>query len=656
MLDGLSDWLFGAGGLTPHGFCLAWRPGLIWTYAVSDIGIGLAYFTIPVALAVFARRRRDLVFRPIFFLFAAFILLCGSTHWLDVLTLFVPSYGLEAVVKAATAIVSLITAVGLWWLLPHALALPSTRQMQEANAALTTSEARHRANFEHSPVPLYTLDGAGAITAVSESWLALLGYRAAEVIGRPADVFHAPGCEAFSEAERAALIGGAELRDLPRRLLRADGGIVEAQVFARIDRREETVSVLCVLIDVTARKQAEAALRMSEEVLRQSQKMEAVGQLTGGIAHDFNNMLQGIVGSLDRIDRMLETGRGAEIGAYTAAARASAERAAHLTSRMLAFARRQPLQPRRVALDGLLYGMGELIRRSIGPAVTLQLRHHGGWAALCDANQLESAVLNLALNARDAMPDGGVLTIATADVVLTEADLAGQAEAAPGAYVELTVSDTGSGMEPDLLSRVFEPFFTTKPIGQGTGLGLSQVYGFARQSGGLVRLASAPGEGTTVRLYVPRWTQADPAAEPVEHRAEPRGAAALEADGRSILLVDDEVGLRSLMAEALRDAGCRVLEAGSGPDGLEMIQSRVKIDLLLTDIGLPGLNGRQLADAMQQIRPGIPILLITGYAGTALDEAEIAPGMEVMLKPFGLDVLCRRVGALLSAEAVRADA
>jgi PAS domain S-box-containing protein len=655
MLQQVVDWLVDPAGLTPHGFCLLWEPGLIWTHAIADSAIALSYYTIPLALIIFAKRRRDLVFRPVFALFAAFILLCGTVHWLDVLTLWVPAYGLQAAVKACTALVSAVTAVALWRLLPHALALPSPAQLRRVNDALRESEARHRASFEHSPVPLHTLDGNGIITGVSQSWLNLLGYRSAEVVGRHVNDFRAGSTTPWEATDKVQLLHDGEVREVEQRYRRRDGTMVDFLASSRLERRADTIWVVCVLVDITARKQAEAALRAGEERLRHAQKMEAVGQLTGGIAHDFNNMLQGIGGCLELMERRVAEGRAAEVARYVGPARQSVDRAAGLTHRMLAFARRQALQPRSIDPNQLIAGIEDLIQRTVGPATKVVFRlQENVCRTLCDPNQLESALLNLTLNARDAMPDGGVLTVSTVERTLGRDDLAEQnsdepgseTNAAPGHFVEISFSDTGFGMTPHIMARVFEPFFTTKPIGQGTGLGLSQIYGFVRQSGGLVRLQSTPKQGTTVSLFLPRDVT-DEAPTNVAH-AHSKG----DPVGGTVLVVEDEGTVRDLITEILEELGCRVLSAEDGLAGLRLVQSQQRVDLLITDIGLPGMNGRQLADAARQTWQRLPVLLITGFAGYALEENQLAPGMEVLVKPFKVAALADRVRQLLATSLV----
>lgn len=336
---------------------------------------------------------------------------------------------------------------------------------------------------------------------------------------------------------------------------------------------------------------------------------------------------------------------------YAAIARTSLNRAASLTQRMLAFARRQSLQPSNVEPDKLLRGMEEFIRHSVGAEIEVRMRPHDGvWSVLCDPNQLESALLNLAINARDAMPDGGALTISTTDRSLTQADLLNQDEVQPGQYVEFAVADTGTGMTPDVLVRVFEPFFTTKPTGQGTGLGLSQVFGFVRQSGGFVRLESELGRGTTVRIFLPRHDRAngdDAGSQCSRSAATTADFASAETITGTVLVVEDEADVRSMIADVLRDLGCKVIEARDGNTRMNIVRSQDKINMLITDVGLPSLNGRQLAEAAREARPLLPVLLITGYAGKTLEDAELPPGMEVMRKPFALETLSERIRALL---------
>ena len=524
VLSALSEWLQGASGLEPHGFCLLWEPGLIWLYALSDAVIGVAYFSIPLALVVVGRQRGDLVFRPLLWLFAAFILLCGATHWLDVITLWEPLYGLQGLIKSATAIASIFTAVALWWALPSFLALPSVDELRRANAAL----------------------------------------------------------------------------------------------------------------------------RASQEQLAHAQKMEALGQLTGGIAHDFNNLLQVITASHNVIERLMAQGRGQDIKPALAAIAKASDTASSLINRMLAFSLRQTLLPRRLDPNKLVAGLEELLRRTLGPEIDLELRlAEGSRNIVCDPSQLESALLNLSINARDAMPQGGALTIATADRTFSADSLEPGLER--GAYVEIEVRDTGVGMSKDVLSHAFEPFFTTKRFGRGTGLGLSQVYGFIKQSGGFVRIESAPGEGTSVRIYLPRKCLPPELAEAREP-APSASIAASPAHHRRILIVEDQDEVRSQIVYALNEIGCEVLEAADGVAGLWTAEKSAPLDLLITDVGLPGLNGRQVAEGARAAQPDLPVLFITGYADKSLETLWVAPNMEVLRKPFTLDDLVARVRLLLKSE------
>jgi light-regulated signal transduction histidine kinase (bacteriophytochrome) len=380
------------------------------------------------------------------------------------------------------------------------------------------------------------------------------------------------------------------------------------------------------------------------EQLRQSQKMEAVGQLTGGLAHDFNNLLGGIVGALEIAGTRLAQGRTGELERYLTAAMGAANRAAALTHRLLAFSRRQTLDPRPTDAGRLVASMEDLVRRTTGPAIALDIVTSAGlWTILCDGNQLENALLNLALNARDAMPDGGRLTIEAGNVRLDDA-YAVQCGVPAGHYVAISVSDTGSGMTPDTVAHAFEPFFTTKPMGTGTGLGLSMVYGFAKQSGGHARIYSEPGHGTTVRIYLPRHHGAA-LDEAAPNQDEPEIGPGIA----TILVVDDEPVLRMLVCEVLREQGFSVLEAADGPAALDVVERGRSIDLLITDVGLPGgLNGRQVADAIRGFRPGIKVLFITGYAETAaLDGGLLDPNTQVLTKPFEMQALRTKVRAMV---------
>ncbi|MBU4612563.1 PAS domain-containing protein [Achromobacter sp. GG226] len=388
------------------------------------------------------------------------------------------------------------------------------------------------------------------------------------------------------------------------------------------------------------------ALLAAEAQLRQSQKMEAVGQLTGGLAHDFNNLLTAVTGGLELLRSRLAQRRYDELERYLGMAQNGARRAAALTQRLLAFSRRQTLAPTVADVDRLVAGMREIIARTLGPGVALDVRTTEGlWSVLIDTPQLESALLNLCINARDAMPDGGHLVIATGHVGLA-ANAASELDLPAGEYVTLSVTDDGIGMSSDIVGKIFDPFFTTKPTGQGTGLGLSMIYGFTRQSGGQVRVASTPGLGTAMTLYLPRHADAVPAGEAPVVLASDAGSLA----GASILVIEDEAPIRALMAEVLADAGCRVLEAADGAAGLRVLRGSERIDLLITDVGLPGgLNGRQVADAGRAVRPGLRVLFVTGYASkAAVGAGDLDEGMSVLTKPFNVLDLESRVRDLIA--------
>ncbi|UAW96857.1 PAS domain-containing protein [Halopseudomonas nanhaiensis] len=412
--------------------------------------------------------------------------------------------------------------------------------------------------------------------------------------------------------------------------------------------RDRALAALRALNDTLEQRVAERTneLMQAEEKLRQSQKMEAVGQLTGGLAHDFNNLLAGISGALELMAKRVADGRTGELGQYIVAAQGAARRAASLTHRLLAFSRRQTLDPRPTDTNALIRGMLELIQHAVGPGITVNANAADNlWTTLVDPGQLENSLLNLCLNARDAMPSGGRITIATHNKVIDAAD-AEALDVPAGDYLLICVIDTGIGMPPDVVARAFDPFFTTKPIGQGTGLGLSMIYGFAQQSGGQVRIDSTPGEGTTICLYLPRH---EGAVETVEGLAEMSPSAYSDA-GETILIVDDEPTVRMLLREALGDNGYTLIEAADSVAGLKLLRSDVHIDLLITDVGLPGgMNGRQMADAGLEVRPDLKVLFITGYAESVVfGSSNLPSGMQVLTKPFAVDLLSARVRQMLT--------
>ena len=482
----------------------------------------------------------------------------------------------------------------------------------------------------------------GIMMATNPAWQAALGWTEGELIGRNVfNLIHPDDIESTSQAADALESGMAVAR-FDNRLRHRDGSyrwITWAAV-------PGDGLINAVGRDFTAEREQAEALAAAQEALRQSQKMEAVGQLTGGLAHDFNNLLTGIAGSLELLQARIAQGRLGEIDRYVTAAQGAARRAAALTHRLLAFSRRQTLDPRATDMNRLVADMEELIRRTVGPEIAVEVVAAGGlWTTLVDPNQLENALLNLCLNARDAMPTGGNLTVETANRWL-DGMVARNLDLAPGQYVSLCVSDNGAGMTPEVAARAFDPFFTTKPIGSGTGLGLSMIYGFVRQSGGQARIYSEPGRGTMVCLYLPRHR--GPAEQP---EAPAEFAEALRAgQGESVLIVDDEPTVRMLVTEVLQDLGYTAIEAADGAAGLRVLQSEARVDLLVTDVGLPGgMNGRQLADAGRALRPGLRVLFITGYAENAvISHGHLEHGMHVLTKPFAMEALALRIKDLVS--------
>jgi PAS domain S-box-containing protein len=488
---------------------------------------------------------------------------------------------------------------------------------------------------------LLVADRNGAWQSVNPAWTRTLGWSEAELLNRTSEWLEHPEDNAITKKQITRLAAGETTVRFESRFRHKDGSYRWLSWTGVRDNDRNYV----VARDVTAEKAAAERLRATEEALLQSQKMEAVGQLTGGIAHDFNNLLTGIVGSLDLMQTRLNQGRTENVARYINAAMTSANRAAALTHRLLAFARRQPLIPKSIDVNQLVVSLEDLLRRTIGETIDLRIAASDDlWSTLCDPNQLESALLNLAINARDAMPDGGRLTIATTNARL-DSIAAGTPALSPGDYVCITVADTGVGMSAEVAGRAFDPFFTTKPIGQGTGLGLSMIYGFARQSNGHVTIESKIGRGTSIRLYLPRH-HGEIALRPHASTRQAEYAAS----GETVLVIEDEPVVRGVVLEMLVGNGYRALEAIDGPAGLKILSSDQRIDLLITDVGLPGMNGRQVADHAREIRPELKILFITGYAeSVAISDGFLQPGMELITKPFDLDHLAWRIQGMISS-------
>ena len=503
---------FIGGGYAPHGYCLLWQPWLVWTMAISDTLIAIAYFSIPVVLVTFVHKRRDVAFGRVFWLFALFITACGLTHVAALWNLWHGDYQLEAIIKAITAAASVLTAVLLWPLLPQALALPSPTHLREANEALR----------------------------------------------------------------------------------------------AEIAEREKT-----------------------EAALIQARKMEAMGQLTGGIAHDFNNLLQVVSGSLDLI--AMHPGDSERVRHLADGALEAVDRGHQLTSQLLSFSRVQRIELKPVRIADPLARLRGLLTRTIDPSVRLVFEtDEAAHGVLADVVQLELALLNLALNARDAMPGGGQLTITTRNH-----HLQGRDDVADGDYLGITVTDTGTGMEPEVMARVFEPFFTTKPVGRGSGLGLSMVFGMAHQSGGTVTVDSTVGEGSSVTIFLRRAEGAEPELKIS------RGAAATDREqlaGLKVLIVDDEAIVREVVAEMLEELGCSVTVAENGARALELLESTVP-ELMLIDFAMPGMNGADVARAALARRPDLRIAFATGFAQSDVMDAAMDGKAILLRKPFAPSAL-----------------
>jgi PAS domain S-box-containing protein len=515
-----------------------------------------------------------------------------------------------------------------------------------AERALDLSERQFRILVESvTDCAIYMLDANGHVASWNTGAQRIKGYSAGEILGQHFSRFYvehdrrngAPQ-RALESALREGKFEGEGWR------VRKDGSQLWANAVIHPIREDgELIGFAKVTRDVTERRKQQEALEKAQAVFFQAQKMEAVGQLTGGIAHDFNNLLTSIIGSIDLVERG---------GAITAEeprrllgiAKRSAERGASLTQRLLAFSRRQALDPRQTDVNRLVAGMSELLHRTLGEGIGIETVLAGGiWRTFVDPNQLESALLNLAINARDAMPDGGKLTIETGNTYLDDDYAAMNAEVTAGQYVLIAVSDIGQGMPEAVMSRAFEPFYTTKSEGKGTGLGLSQVYGFVKQTGGHVKIYSEPGHGTTVKVYLPRHLMEVQIEEPPS-----RPDISVVGDGQTILLVEDDEDVRDYTRAALTSLGYRVLEAGDGVNALRILEERPEVALLFTDVGLPGMNGRRLVEEARNRLPDLKVLYTTGYARNAIvHHGLLDADVELLPKPFTVETLGRKIRQVL---------
>jgi signal transduction histidine kinase/CheY-like chemotaxis protein len=526
--------------LTPHGTCLLWKPELIWLNAVSDAMVAGAFFATAFVLGFFVWRRRDVMFRGVFWTFAVFAAVCGMTRLLSILTLWVPAYDIEGLTKGLLALISVVITAALLLLLPRILVLPTRMQLAQANAALE-EEIRHRRKAE-----------------------------------------------------------------------------------AMVKRFQE--------------------IEANEAQVRQAQKMEAVGQLTGGVAHDFNNILTVITGTIEILgDAVKDRPHLVQITDMISAA---AARGADLTRHLLAFARRQPLQPRNTDVNALVIDAARLLRPTLGEQIEIEsMLAHDSAPALIDPSQLSTAILNLALNARDAMPDGGKLTLETKNVVLDENYPSMTSELKPGNYVMIAVSDTGEGIPGSLLDKVFEPFFTTKEVGKGSGLGLSMVYGFVKQSNGHIKIYSEESHGTTVKLYLPA------AAGVPDGPAAEAGISGGEHGGESILIVEDDALVREYVVTQISRFGYHTMAAGNAAEALALIDGPERFDLLFTDVIMPGgLNGRQLATEALKRRPELKVLYTSGYTENAIvHHGRLDAGVLLLPKPYLSSDLARMIRTALAS-------
>lgn len=630
-----------------HGACFLWEPGLVWLHVISDIVTGVAYYSIPFGMFYFAHRRRDLPFHSLFLLFGIFILACGTTHFLGAYTVFVPEYWVEGGAKAFTALVSALSVVYFIPRIPEAISLPSLTKSLEENRELNAQlekrleELEQQRSLMHAVIggttdAIFVKDTSGRYLMANNEVTRVFGKPLDEIIGRDDTHF-------FPVEEANLLISG------DREIMAMAGPVTREEHITTVDGKRiymatkgpirdpqgKVIGLFGISRDVTESR------NLSEQ-LQQSQKIEAVGRLAGGIAHDFNNLMTVVTGYSEIL--LTRLGAKSPLAGEVEEIKRASERAASLTRQLLAFSRRQMLQPRVLDLNEVVSHTETMLRRLIGEDVVFRTALGTDlWSVKADPGQMEQVLVNLVVNARDAMPGGGTLTIETSNVVLDEGYSRRHLPVQPGPYVLLAVSDTGVGMDEATASQVFEPFFTTKERGKGTGLGLSTVYGIVKQSGGFIWLYSELGKGSAFKVYLPcTEDRQSPVRKEVPHVEDLRGE-------KVILLVEDDEPIRKLAIEILAQYGYTVLSAEDGEEALRVAGAHAgEIDLLLTDVVMPRMGGTQLYGRLRHLRPGIRILYMSGYTDNVIvHQGALDPGIAFLQKPYSPIALARKVKEVL---------
>ena len=679
----------------PHGMCYLWNPPVLWLNVIADGLIAAAYYAIPAFLFFFYRRRKDIGFRWVFVAFAAFILACGTTHVMAIWTVWHGTYRLDGVIKAATAGASVLTAILLVPFLPWVVRLPSPSALEALNRQLQDEIEERRLLMEalerqaslldlaHDAIVVRSLDGAIQFWSLGAE--EVYGWPKQEAVGRIShELLGAEFPEPLEKIHERVMAHGRWDGELTHRKRDGSRVVVTSRWALRRGNGAGGYEVMEINSDITREKNVREELRTAnqelekrvaarthalgestaslekvnqelraeiektkwlEEQLLQTQKMEAIGRLAGGVAHDFNNLLTVISGYNHMI--LDEPANISEVMEWAGEVEQAAESAASLTQQLLAFSRRQVLQPRIVDMNVIVRRMEKLLRRVIGEDIDLATHLEPGLARVsADPGHLEQVVMNLVVNARDAMPQGGKLTIETCNITLDEEYAELHSRVKPGEYVELAISDTGDGMSEETRQRIFEPFFTTKEMGKGTGLGLSIVYGIVKQNGGEIWVYSQLGKGTTFKIYLPVAT-VNGSEEPV-----PAATAAPRKRTEIILLVEDDPAVRKLVRSMLHRTGHTVLETQTGQDAIQICRSRPEqIDLVLTDVVMPDLSGPELAEQLTNIRPGMRVLYMSGYADNAVvRHGVLPPNAPFIQKPFTAQALNNKIRDILDEQ------